>query len=336
MTSFAIAAGRDLLIARPGASWTLEVQLEGKSPDALAVDPADPAALYAGTMGHGLWRSQDGGSSWEPVAEGIPHAVVTSVAVAGSSGGHAGPLYAGTEPSTLSRSDDRGESWRPLSALLELPSSSRWSFPPKPETHHVRWIQIDPIQPAQMYVAIEAGALVRSLDGGESWQDRVQGGPIDTHTASMHRQAAGRLYSAAGDGYFETADGGDTWSRPMAGLQHGYMVSVAVDPADPETVLVSGSSGPYAAYYPANAEAYVYRKAAGDAFELAMEGLPAADGTVASRLATHADEPGVFYAANNHGLFRAVDAGRSWRALEIDWPAGAFERGVAALVVFAD
>ncbi|MCZ6530024.1 MAG: glycosyl hydrolase, partial [Chloroflexi bacterium] len=104
----------------------------------------------------------------------------------------------------------------------------------------------------------------------------------------------------------------------------------------PDTVVVSGASGPYVAYRPSNAEAYLYRKTVGHPFELAMEGLPDARGTIASRFATHPDEPGVFYAANNHGLFSSQDAGRSWKVLKIAWPDGIFAHGVDALVAFEE
>lgn len=336
MISLAIATDQSLLIVRPGSVWSVEEHLKGKAPESIAVDPNDPSRLYVGTWGNGLWRSADAGRSWEPAGAGIPYAEITAVAVGGTADSRPGVAYAGTEPSTLSRSEDGGETWRELTALLELPSSSRWSFPPKPETHHVRWIETDPNEAGRLYVAIEAGALVRSHDGGETWRDRVQGGPIDTHMAATHLEASGRLYSAAGDGYFESRDGGESWSRPMDGLRHGYLVGVAVDPGDADMVVVSGATGPYLAYRPSNAEAYVYRKTAGKPFELAMAGLPDPAGTVASRLATHPDEPGVFYAANNHGLFRSEDGGRNWKALEIAWPERAFARGVDALAAFAE
>lgn len=336
MTSFAIATGEALLIVRPGSSWSVEAHLTDQRPEAVAADPADPSRLYAGTWGNGLHASADAGRSWERAGEGIPHPEISAVAVGFPNNGSGGPLYVGTEPSTLSRSDDGGQSWQELSGLLELPSAARWSFPPKPETHHVRWIETDPVVTERLFVAIEAGALVRSPDGGGTWLDRVQGGPIDTHTAASHAEAKGRLYSAAGDGYFESRDGGESWSRPMAGLRHGYLVGVAVDPGDPDTMVVSGASGPYVSYRPSNAEAYVYRKAGEGPFELAMEGLPQAAGSVAGRLATHPDEPGVFYAANNHGLFRSSDAAASWEALDIDWPAGVFRRGVHALIAFTE
>jgi photosystem II stability/assembly factor-like uncharacterized protein len=336
MTCLVIATRAALLIVRQGKEWSVEEHLGGKIPVSIAIDPADPGRLYAGSEGQGLWRSTDAGRSWQPAGPGIPHAEITAMAVAHTPASHPGTVFAGTEPSTLSRSEDGGATWRELGALLELPSSSHWSFPPKPYTHHVRWIEIDPHAEGRLYVAIEAGALVRSNDGGETWRDHVPGGPIDTHTAATHPVAEGRLYSAAGDGYFESLDGGETWSRPMDGLRHGYLVSVAVDSEDPDKVVVSAARGPYVAYRPGSAEAYVYRKTAGRPFEPAMDGLPDAQSTVASRLVASPGEAGVFYAANNHGLFRSQDGGRRWQPLEIRWPEGVFRHGVEALAAFAE
>ena len=333
MTVLGIIGGGGLLIVRLDGGPAVTVGLQGKSPECMAVDRGQPARLYAGTWGHGLWRSVDAGRSWQPVGDGLPFQEITAVAVEPAAGSTPGAVYAGTEPSTLSRSDDGGQTWRLLPAMLKVESASAWSFPPKPDSHHVRWISCDLHQPGRLYVAIEAGALLRSEDGGQSWHDRVDGGPIDTHTAAAHPSLPGRLYSAAGDGYFESLDGGLSWSRPMEGLGHGYLVGVAVDPGNPETVVVSAASGPYVAYRSGNAEAYVYRKTGGGAFELAMDGLPPASGTVASRLATHPDEPGVFYAANNHGLFRSGDGGASWKVLPVRWPQGTIARSVEALVV---
>lgn len=333
MIDLVIATEPALLIAHGASRWTVEPRLQGRSPECLAVDPHDPARVYCGTWGHGLWHSRDAGRTWDPVGPGISHAEMTAVAVSPTEHvGRVGVVYAGTEPSAVFRSDDGGETWRELSGLRGLPSASTWSFPPRPHTHHVRWIEPDPAVAGRVFVAIEAGALVRTLDGGRMWADRVPTGPYDTHTAATHRLAPDRVYSAAGDGYFESEDAGGAWTRHVGGLRHRYLVGVAVDPADPDTVVVSASAGPGVAYSPRNAEAYVYRKTAKRSWDPAMAGLPDARGTTASRLATHPGEPGVMYAANNHGLYRSTDAGRTWRALDISWPQRAFARGVEALV----
>jgi photosystem II stability/assembly factor-like uncharacterized protein len=263
--------------------------------------------------------------------------MVTAVAVA-----HAertdglGIVYAGTEPSTVFRSVDGGDSWMDLASLRALPSADTWSFPPRPHTHHVRWIEADVSVADRLFVAIEAGALVRTFDGGQTWHDRVRGGPYDTHTAVTHSLAPGRIYSAAGDGYFESTDAGESWRSPQDGLKHRYLVGVAVGPADPDAVIVSATDGPGSAYRPRSAEAFVYRKTGLERWERALSGLPEAKGTTASQFATHAGEPGVIYGANNRGLFRSDDAGQSWKDLDLPWPKPGLADGVMALACFPE
>jgi hypothetical protein len=52
-----------LLIARRASTstWTVDEHLGGRSPACVAVDPRDPAQVYCGTAGAGLFRSRDGG-----------------------------------------------------------------------------------------------------------------------------------------------------------------------------------------------------------------------------------------------------------------------------------
>jgi photosystem II stability/assembly factor-like uncharacterized protein len=332
MVGIVVVTRAALLIARPASTWTIAEHLNGRSPVCLAVDTRDPRRVYCGTSGAGLFRSRDSGRNWEPVGPGIDHPMVTAVAVGhGEQADGFGIVYAGTEPSAVFRSDTGGDSWVDLAGLRALPSADTWSFPPRPHTHHVRWIEADASAANRVFVAIEAGALVRTLDGGRTWLDRVRGGPYDTHTAATHSLAPGRLYSAAGDGYFESTDRGESWRSLDDGLKHLYLVGVAVDPADPNAVIVSAADGPRSAYWPRSAETYVYRKAGLNRWEQSMSGLPEAKATSVSRFATHADEPGVIYAANNRGLFRSDDAGRSWKALDLPWPEPGLADGVAAL-----
>ena len=332
MTALLIATERTLLIARLASRWSVEEHLHGRSPECVAVDPHHPSRVYCGTSGNGLWRSDDAGRTWQPVGPGIAHGTITAVAVApADQRDRFGVVYAGTEPSAVFRSDDGAEAWTELSGLRMLPSASTWSFPPRPDTHHVRWIEPDAAAPGRVFVAIEAGALVRTPDGGRTWMDRVPGGPYDTHTAATHRLAPGRVYSAAGDGYFESDDAGDHWMSRVDGLRHRYVVGIAVDPADPETTIVSAADGPWVAYRSENAEAYVYRKTSPRPWGPAMQGFPDARGTTVSRFATHPDEPGAVYAANNRGVYHSADAGRAWKALDIPWAHGALGHGVEAL-----
>jgi len=95
---------------------------------------------------------------------------------------------------------------------------------------------------------------------------------------------------------------------------------VAADPADPETMVLSAAAGPRAAHDAPSAASTVYRRSAGTDWQPVTDGLPPERGTLVSSLAASPDEPHVFYAANNHGVYRSEDGGRRWRQLEIAWP----------------
>jgi photosystem II stability/assembly factor-like uncharacterized protein len=322
------------VVRRRNGQWGVDLHLAGTQPQCLAVDPLQPAHVYCGTFDQGLWQSVNAGASWAPVGPGITHEKVMSVAVSVTDRrGDSGVVYAGTEPSAIFCSEDRGRSWRELEALRKLPSAATWSFPPRPWTSHIRWITADPLTPGRLFAAAEAGALLRSLDGGRSWEDRKPNGPFDTHTLIMHRLAPNRLYSAAGDGFFQSDDGGETWYRPDAGPDYPYLWSVAASPADPDALVISAAPGPQEAHTPGAAESAIYRRSGDHPWQQVREGLPPARGLLASVLAANEAEADAFYTANNEGLFRSTDRGSSWEELPIALPGDAQPGRAHALVV---
>ena len=277
MTTIYIAMPDALLVVQrqQDGSWRGERRLEGMPAQCIATDPLRPEIIYCGTFGRGLWRSVDAGATWRQVGEGalrspqIMAVVVSGVERAGAQGaqGEHGVIYAGTEPSALYRSEDGGQTWHALTELLDLPSAPTWSFPPRPHLSHVRAIGLDCNAAGRLYVAIEAGALVRSVDGGRTWEDRRPGGPFDTHTLGLPSQRPGRIYSAAGDGFVTSRDAGDTWERPSAGLEHHYLWGLAVDPGDPDTLIVSAAHNPNQAHNPTAAESVIYRCTSGSTWQ---------------------------------------------------------------------
>jgi hypothetical protein len=331
MTKLYVALNEALAIVNSHTGeWRADLHLEGGHLQCVAVDPLRPELVYCGTFDQGLWRSSDAGQSWQHVDAGItsPHVMSVAVSALERTGAY-GAVYVGTEPSALFRSEDGGHTWRELATLRLLPSAPTWSFPPRPYTSHIRWITLDPLLPGRVFAAAEAGALVRSRDGGEHWEDRQPDGPFDTHTLLMHQLAPNRLLSAAGDGFMRTGqgfvqsdDGGDTWYRPDEGLEHHYLWSVAADPADPLTLVISAASGPREAHDSHQAESTIYRRTGQGPWQQIRAGLPDPRGMLASVLTTHSAEPGVFYAANNQGVFRSANKGVIWEALPIHWPAG--------------
>ena len=295
-----------------GTQWDLTERLVGRQFECVDASPATPDRVFAGTADAGLQRSGDGGKTFEQVAD--PAERVTAVTV---SPHDPDEVWMGTEPSGVYRSTDGGVTFEHCDGLTDLPSASRWSFPPRPETHHVRWLAVDHGDPNRVYAAIEAGAFVRTTDAGETWHDHPEGARRDNHTLATHPDAPSRVYAAAGDGYAESPDGGETWAHPQAGLDHQYVWGLAVDPGDPRRVVVSAASSARRAHTDATAESYLYRRAGGK-WETAMSGLPAGEGTVRAVL-TAGDGAGEFVALTNHGLFRSHDGADSWHRLAVPW-----------------
>lgn len=300
------------------AAWTLA----GKQAQCVAVDPRRPERVYCGTFDAGLWRSHDAGRTWLPGgvngghgagSTGIPHPSVMALAVSPD-----GTVWAGTEPSAIFVSDDGGQRWREEPALRDLPSAPTWSFPPRPYTSHVRWIQLDPGDPRRVLASIEAGGVMTSEDGGVTWHDRQPDTPRDAHGLAMHPDAPARVSAASGDaGYAESTDGGRTWRRHNDGLSHPYLWAVAVDARDAATVVVSGSPGAYHAHRREHAESALFRKYGDGRWEQVSDGLPPAVGTMTYALAAAGD--GVYAAPHEGDLYRSADGGRTWGALHVDW-----------------
>jgi hypothetical protein len=305
--------------------WKTQEHLKGSHPQSIEIDPRNPERAYCGSFNEGLWKTDDGGRTWNNmnIHDCFSTSKVMSVSVSASKESSDGfsRVYAGTEPSALFASSDGGESWEKMSALNKLESASMWSFPPRPWTSHVRWIETDANKPHYVFVAIEAGALVQSRDCGRTWIDRVEQGPYDTHTLSTHKKASKRLYSSAGDGYFESLDYGKSWSSPSKGLKHNYLVGLAVDSGNPQIVIVSASSSATKAHSRENPNSHIYRRFGdGQNWEAISKGLPEPTGTIITILSSNPFSAGEFYALNNRGIFTSYDSGISWKLLDIEWP----------------
>jgi photosystem II stability/assembly factor-like uncharacterized protein len=290
--------------------WAVEVTLAGSGAQCLAVDPADPETVYAGLRDGGVRRTSDGGRSWVDCQ--LPDPDVFSLAVSPADGA----VYAGTEPSRVFHSADRGESWRALDALLELPSRPTWSFPPRPWTSHVRWIAPSPHDGDLLLVGIELGGLMRSSDGGATWQDHRPGAQADVHSLAWHPSAGGRAYEAGGGGSAFSIDAGETWQPADEGRDRNYTWSVAVDPDDPDRWYVSASTGPFAAHGRRDPQARIYRRRDGEPWQALGGGLP--EPLPAMPYALVATDGRLFAGLADGQIWQSGDRGDSWSPLRFE------------------
>jgi photosystem II stability/assembly factor-like uncharacterized protein len=304
---FAATGDAVAILTGEAEGWTVALRLPGRGAQCLAVDSG--GVLYAGCRGGGLWQSEDGGETWSDL--GLPQEDVFSVAVSPADG----KVYAGCEPSMLFVSADAGGTWTELSTLRKLPSAPTWSFPPRPWTSHVRWIAPSPHDTGLLLVGIELGGLMRSADGGETWEDHRPGAQRDVHSLAWHPVARGRAYEAGGGGAAWSADGGATWQPADEGRDRHYTWAVAADPDDPDCWFVSASPGPFNAHRRGEAEAFVYRRRGEAPWERLDGGLPQPLDAMPYALLPYKGR--LFAGLSDGRLYASGDLGDTWMPVEL-------------------
>jgi photosystem II stability/assembly factor-like uncharacterized protein len=303
--SLLAATGDAIVRIEPaGSGWHADTLLDEPGLQCLA---AQGDFIVAGSRGRGVWMSEDGGTTWENAQ--LPQPDVFSVAISAANGA----VYAGCEPSMLFRRLDDG--WEELEALRRLPSAPTWSFPPRPWTSHVRWIAPNPHQAELLLVGIELGGLMRSEDGGATWEDHRPGAQPDVHSLAWHPQAPGRAYEAGGGGSAWSFDAGRTWQPADEGRDRHYTWAVTADPDDPDCWYVSASPGPFHAHREGRADAYLYRWRGEGPWERLDGGLPQPLDAMPYALVAAGGE---LYAGLSDGrVYASADGGDTWEALAL-------------------
>src|SRR5271154_2354432 len=135
---------------------------------------AQPDTFYMGSVGGGLWKTENAGRTWLPIADdpitGIPIGSIGAVAVAPSD---PNIIYVGTgEP------DIRSQHSYGIGVFKSTDEGKTWSPSGLEKTEHIGRIVVDPTNPNRVFVAALGSAyapnpdrgVFRSLDGGKTWK----------------------------------------------------------------------------------------------------------------------------------------------------------------------
>jgi photosystem II stability/assembly factor-like uncharacterized protein len=179
-----------------GASW-VDVRPDGlPSLDVhgFTVDPRDANTLYAAIAGEGLYRSADGGVSFEVASNDVGGAVM-ALAVTPD-----GRILAGDMRNGLLVSSDAGQTWRQQLRVQLL------------------GLAVNPRDPKRI-VAAGAGGVNLSTDGGRTWR-QVLAVPDGAGPVAWSPAAPARAYVVGFDGVlYTTSDGGESWRPVGEGMQ---------------------------------------------------------------------------------------------------------------------
>jgi photosystem II stability/assembly factor-like uncharacterized protein len=251
------------------APFILPAQFEEKPPDALSeefhglqfrnIGPyrggrsntacgvvGDPLTYYMGTVGGGVFKTEDAGNSWKNITDGqIKMGSVGAIAVAESD---PNVLYVGMgEHAVRGVMTSYGDG-----VYKSTDAGKTWSHKGLPMSRHISRIRVHPKNPDVVYVAAQGAlfgpneerGIYKSIDGGDTWQKVLF---VDNKTGaadiSMDMNNPRILYASMwdhqrfpwtvrsggpGSGIYKSIDGGDTWEKLTKGLP-AKMGKVAVD-----------------------------------------------------------------------------------------------------------
>lgn len=206
---------------------------------ALVFEPSS-GLIFAGVHKGTIYASADLGKNWELRDKGITQPDVYCLNYV-QVNGHA-RLYVGTEPAHLFFSDDLGISWKELSSLRSVPSVDSWDYPAPPHVAHVKYVTFDPKDPETIYACIEQGGLLRSRNGGASWEE-LHGFYKDVHRLAILHSDSRRMYMACGDGIYYSGDSGATWAHLTDRTSRiGYPDALIVHPKRENLIFIAGSA----------------------------------------------------------------------------------------------
>ncbi|MCK6455679.1 MAG: hypothetical protein L6Q92_04010 [Phycisphaerae bacterium] len=222
---------------------------------AWVIDPTNPNIMYAAGVAGGIWKSTDGGATWNVLDDMMANLAVCALAMDWS---NPQILYAGTGEGYFNidavrglgifKSTDGGATWNFLTGTLS-PGGNEGAF------FRVNDIEISRNDPNRIYAATRYGVF-RSDDAGGTWTQILRNlsfpgsGPTTnsgTNAGCMDiairpDQNPDVIFAAFGsfspDGIYRSTDGGSSWTRLSTGLpgsQQGR-IALAIAPSDPNTI----------------------------------------------------------------------------------------------------
>ncbi len=319
-----------------GGSWTRSLDVVMGTD--LTINPADSDDIVAAcgnqqSEGYGLYRTQDGGTTWTQLTEGLPEEYIGKVLFSRHPT-ESGTIYASigdgiftSAPTntTLVRTTDGGGTWTTLSTF-DYGSYQGW---------FAHYVGVNPVDPDVLYLG---GVNLFRANGDGQNVNSVFGVHADNHAIAFHPTNANIVYFAGDGGIYRTANGGASTQNLNGGYQTTQVYNgTATDPAgeiilgglqDNGTVRFTGSpnwdhvfggDGTWCAVDPSNSDV-VYASSqnlnvnrstnGGDSFSNIA---PPSGGQTAfvAPYALAPSAPDVLYAARAV-VFRSTNRGSSW------------------------
>jgi photosystem II stability/assembly factor-like uncharacterized protein len=224
---------------------------------AVAGSPSQPFVYYMGATGGGIWKTVDGGATWEPVADDyLTSGSIGAIAVAPSD---PNVVYVGSGEACIRGNTSPGDGM-----YMSTDAGKTWKHAGLPEAGQIGRVVVHPSNSDIVYVAAlghafganEERGVFRSKDGGATWENVLY---RDENTGAVdlaldpnnprviyaafwqaRRMPWGMESGGPGGGLFKSIDGGDTWTEISRnkGLPKGTLgrIGITISPVNSERV----------------------------------------------------------------------------------------------------
>jgi photosystem II stability/assembly factor-like uncharacterized protein len=268
-----------------------------------SINPSNPQVVYAGTWGSGVFKSMNGGQSWQPVNHGLGNLFINSLAIDPV---HPSTLYVGTYKNEVYKSQDGGITWI-------------WSGTGIQEQAVVYALAIDPINPTTLYAGTRgvsnngnppwSGVVYKSVDAGYSWEPvLVDVGGEEAqdwvYSLAINPKYSNNIYAATHEhGPYHSSDSGATWYSIHDGINDDSGRSIVISPDIADTTTL---------YYGVWHYDTVYKSVdGGNDWYLSNRGIAFNKVYGMAIDPVHTDT--VYLATFTRGILKTLDGGKSWQ-----------------------
>lgn len=272
---------------------------------ALAHDPKDKTALYAGTD-CGLYRLAWGQGTWERMETPFssPNGFQNGVLIWSLLVHPKDPntLFLGVCPAGIYRTQDGGATWKKL--------STPFSEDCAPIVYsRVTTLLLDPDDPQTLWAGVEIDALWRSPDLGETWERLSDGlSSQDIHDFAIVPGTPRTLLASTNNDLNLSRDEGRSWvpQNVKSQFPNAYCRGLKQREDDPSTLFLGNGNGP-----PGTVGSLQISPDGGKTWQQAS--LPQTPNSTIWTFATHPALPNLLFAASVNGyLYRSEDGGKTW------------------------
>lgn len=165
----------------------------------LAFHPFNPDVFYVGAAIGGIWKTEDGGSTYVPLGDDLPFLAISSIVVDANDPNTiyiavSDHVWYGPPSIGIYKSTDGGTTWAPTSLAFSFEENVR-----------IYWMEAAPDNTDKLYVATDAGLFV-TTDG---FATHSQVNTLDVRDFKFHANNGNTLFFGTGNGkFFRSTDGG--------------------------------------------------------------------------------------------------------------------------------